>query len=151
MPLLFERQSGPTVFFAGDSSYLHSVRLADGRLLVTAFRGSANGITGNYYDSTGASAGTPFTIANHAPASSIVALAGGGFALTWSAVISDHEIYLEFYTSAGVQVGSTIHVNTLTRFQQYDSQVAVLPSGRFVVTWTDESALGGDSDRAVAV
>ncbi|MET0274263.1 MAG: hypothetical protein ABW360_14845, partial [Phenylobacterium sp.] len=42
-------------------------------------------------------------------------------------------------------VGSEILVNTTTPGNQSDPQVTTLSGGRFVVTWTDASATGGDT------
>ncbi len=145
MTLLFERQSGPTTIFDPDTSFMRAVELADGRILAIAHDASVGGLFGRFFDSTGAALGS-FTLPGHAPISGLAALPNGGFALTYS---GGSDIFLEFYDAAGVQAGATVPVDT-TSNQQVNPEVAVLSSGRVVVTWTSFPPNGPDSDRAVA-
>ena len=70
--------------------------------------------------------------------SSVAALAGGGFVVTWSswartAAVSG--IYGQRYAADGTALGSEFRVNTFTNNYQVYSSVAALAGGGFVVTW----------------
>jgi hypothetical protein len=78
-------------------------------------------------------------------------LPGGGFVVVWldgSLIGTDTTgfgIKAQRFDADGNKLGSEFLVNTTTAGNQVTPTVATLPSGRFVVTWTDGSASGGDT------
>lgn len=71
--------------------------------------------------------------------SSVAALEGGGFIVTWSDTRdgSVFDIYGQRYSAAGVAVGSAFRINnTPVNSEESYSTVAALKGGGFVVTWT---------------
>lgn len=82
--------------------------------------------------------------------SSIAALAGGGFVITWTDMTGDGSgsgIRAQRFDASGVAVGSEFLVNSATLNNQDQSSVTALSNGGFVVTWTDNSGQGGDADK----
>ncbi len=83
--------------------------------------------------------------------SRITALADGRFVASWrdaSASTGDTSgtaIRARIFNSDGTQSVPEFMVNTTTLFSQYDSSVTALADGRFVVSWTDNSASTGDT------
>jgi Ca2+-binding RTX toxin-like protein len=81
----------------------------------------------------------------------MAALADGGFIVVWtdgSLVGGDASgvaVKAQRFDASGSQVGGEFLVNTTTSGNQSSPAVAALPSGRFVITWTDASATGGDT------
>ena len=78
--------------------------------------------------------------------SSITALADGGFVVSWTSAGQDGDsggIYLQRYDAAGVAVGGESLVNTTTTGNQFQTTVAALVDGGFVVSWTSD---GQDGD-----
>ncbi|MDB5693675.1 MAG: hypothetical protein JWO81_2738, partial [Alphaproteobacteria bacterium] len=81
----------------------------------------------------------------------MAALADGGFIVVWtdgSLVGGDASgvaVKAQRFDASGSQVGGEFLVNTTTSNNQSSPAVAALPSGRFVITWTDASATGGDT------
>ena len=77
---------------------------------------------------------------------SITALAGGGFALTWTDSASDGSgtaIRARLYTSAGLPLPAmpaAFGVNTSTAGDQKTPSIAALADGGFVVVWDDDGA-----------
>jgi hypothetical protein len=51
----------------------------------------------------------------------------------------------QIFNADGGKAGGEFLVNTTTTGDQYGSAVTALGDGRFVVTWTDDSATGGDT------
>ena len=81
---------------------------------------------------------------------SIATLSNGNFVVTWtdtnvggpagSDLTSTDEVYADLFSANGTRIGTTdIHVNTATAGNQFDSHVAALPNGGFVITWIDNS------------
>ena len=78
--------------------------------------------------------------------SSITALAGGGFVITWTSSGQDgscsHDygscvgVYGQRYNASGIATGEEFQVNTYTLDNQYLAASSALPDGGFVVTWT---------------
>ncbi|HTU09714.1 MAG TPA: cadherin domain-containing protein, partial [Allosphingosinicella sp.] len=91
------------------------------------------------------------TTLNTQSGGSIAMLPGGGFIVTWSdnsltgGDASGFGIVGQLFDANGGKVGGEFLVNTTTTGNQSVSNVATLPSGRFVVTWIDGSATGGDT------
>jgi len=78
-------------------------------------------------------------------------LSNGGFVVVWidgSMIGSDTSgfgIKAQRFDADGNKLGAEFLVNTTTSANQTGPVVATLPSGRFVVTWIDASATGGDT------
>src|SRR5687768_9054802 len=86
----------------------------------------------------------------------VAVLQDGGYVVVWTDTSqiggdpSSSGVKAQRFDSAGGKVGGEFLVNTTTSAAQGAATVATLPSGRFVVTWTDLSATGGDtSSRAI--
>ena len=149
MPLLFEFETATTIF-GGHIDALAMTRLADGRMLFVGHDGGVNSVRFGYFNEFGELAGpSDIELINHDPVSSVVALSNGGFAIVYGTLGGDREIYMEFYTADGVAIGSPVHVNTVTAANQVTPQATALGSGRILVTWTDQSGLGGDSGHGI--
>ena len=90
----------------------------------------------------------------------IVALAGGGFVVTWEdtslgvgGAAGDGifgAVKAQVFAADGTRIGTELLVNTATDGNQDSEQIAALASGGFVVTWQDASqgvgGATGDSD-----
>lgn len=76
-----------------------------------------------------------------------VALAGGGFAVTWLNYPSnnDSDVMMKIYNDAGVEVLGETTVNTTTAGYQNSQVVTALEGGGFVVTWVDNVNDGSGS------
>jgi VCBS repeat-containing protein len=82
--------------------------------------------------------------------STMAALASGGFIICWTDLSGDGSgsaVRAQLYTADGVASGAEFLVNSTTLNAQDQPSVAALASGGFVVTWTDNSATGPDSDK----
>jgi len=83
----------------------------------------------------------------------IDALSGGGYIVVWtdgSALGTDTSgagIKAQLFDADGIRVGGEFLVNTTLPANQITPRVSTLASGRFVVTWTDQSGLGGDASQ----
>ena len=104
--------------------------------------GSGSGIYGQRYDASGAAAGSEFSVntftSSTQSASSVAALADGGFIVTWSSDGQDGSgwgVYGQRYSASGAAAGSEFRVNTFTSGTQANASVAALDDGGFVVTW----------------
>src|SRR5688500_7482326 len=81
----------------------------------------------------------------------IALLTDGGFVIVWTdasalgADTSGSGIKAQRFDADGNKVGDEFLVNTTTAASQSLAAVATLESGRYVVTWTDASATGGDT------
>ncbi|HVF94057.1 MAG TPA: Ig-like domain-containing protein [Sphingomonas sp.] len=84
--------------------------------------------------------------------STVTALIGGGFVVTWTdnsasgADTSGAAIRGQRYDANGVRIGGEFLVNSITANGQTQSSVTALADGGFAVTWTDASLVGGDAD-----
>ena len=92
--------------------------------------------------SIGGDQGTPY----------VAALANGGFVITWydNGGSIDHSGYgamAQMFDASGNKVGSDFLVNTNTAGDQTPTSIVSLPSGGFVISWTDST---GDADGAAA-
>ncbi|MEX5565935.1 hypothetical protein SM764_21185, partial [Pseudophaeobacter sp. 1A16562] len=106
---------------------------------------SLRGIYGQRFDSTGTPAGDDFRIRdpqfNGEGEAEVLALAGGGFVVTWSdgaglwGSDATGGIFGQMYDAAGAPVGSEFHVNTTTDEEQEQSQMLALADGGFMVFW----------------
>ena len=82
----------------------------------------------------------------------ITSLASGGFVVSWTdgsqsgGDTSDNAVRAQIFDAAGVKVGGEFLVNTTTQAAQTAPTLTSLASGGFVVSWTDRSLQGGDTD-----
>jgi Ca2+-binding RTX toxin-like protein len=81
---------------------------------------------------------------------SVASLSNGRFVVTWcsDSLIADSSsggIYGQLFNADGSALGSAFLVNTTTTRNQDSPAVTVLPDGRFVVAWDDDSRTGGDT------
>ena len=80
--------------------------------------------------------------ANYRDAPSVAGLTGGGFVVTWTSYGEDESgtggIYAQRYTADGLAVDGQFRVNSTVAGDQYDSAVAALTGGGFVVTWVSD-------------
>ena len=77
---------------------------------------------------------------------SISALADGGFIIVWTSPEQDGDsngIYAQRFDAAGAPIGAETLINTVTSSYQYQSSVAGLEGGGFVITWTTFGQDGG--------
>ncbi len=83
--------------------------------------------------------------------SSLTALQGGGFVITWTdqsqtgGDTTASAVRAQVFNSTGNQVGGEILVNTATASSQSDPAVTALAGGGFVVAWADNSNAAGDN------
>ena len=89
--------------------------------------------------------------ANNQQQGAIAALAGGGYVLAWAdgsgvgGDTSSYGIKVQRIDANGGKLGTEVLANTQILNSQDNPSVAALPSGGFVVTWTDASGVGGDA------
>jgi hypothetical protein len=136
--------------------------LADGRFVVTFSDGSQTGgdtssyaIRARIFNADGTPSVSEFlvnttTFASQ-NASSVTALADGRFVVTFTdgsvtgGDTSGNAVRARIFNADGTPSGSEFQVNTTVFNNQYESSVAALADGRFVVTFTDTSLSGGDT------
>ena len=127
--------------------------LADGGFVVTWTSslqdGSGTGVYAQRYNAGGQALGPEFRVntstANDQREPAVAALANGDFVVTWSSALQDGSgdgVYAQRYNASGQALGPEFRVNTTTANWQYDSTVAALAGGGFVVTWTSFSQDG---------
>ncbi len=104
--------------------------------------GDSDGVYAKLYDANGASAGDHFLVntttvdSQHRP--SVTGLADGGFVVSWDSWGQDGDksgVYFQRYASNGGPVGFETIVNETTDYGQWQSTIAGLSGGGFVVTW----------------
>ncbi|MGO4835088.1 hypothetical protein AB4144_22800, partial [Rhizobiaceae sp. 2RAB30] len=144
--------------FQGESS---AAALTGGRFVVTWTDTSASGgdtslaaVRGQIFNADGSKAGGEFlvntTTESAQATSSVAALAGGRFVVTWTDMsetggdMSAGAVRGQIFSADGSKSGGEFLVNTTTANDQYGSNVTTLKDGRFVVTWSDYSRTGGD-------
>jgi len=136
--------------------------LADGRFVVAWSDVSATGgdtssvaIRAQVFDAGGSKAGAEFlvntTVAGTQVEPSITALADGRFVVAWtdqSATGGDTSasaVRAQVFNANGSKAGAEFLVNTTVVGSQSQSSITALADGRFVVSWSDFSAKGGDT------
>ncbi len=136
--------------------------LADGRFVVTwaddsATLGDASqfAIHAQVFGADGTPLGGEFlvntSVAQNQTEPSITALDDGRFVVTWNdasasgADTSAFAVTAQVFNGDGTKSGGEFLVNTTTAGLQFESSVTALSNGRFVVSWTDTSATGGDT------
>lgn len=143
-------------------SFSTSTALADGRFVVSWTDVSSSGgdptgfaVRAQVYNADGTKSGTEFlvnsTTAGHQHESAIAGLNDGRFVVTWNdgsasgADATGSSIKAQIFNVNGTPSGVELLINTITTGDQSQPAIAVLSDGRFVVTWTDISLLGGDN------
>ena len=127
--------------------------LADGGFVVTwnsdGQDGSFYGVYAQRYDAGGSAAGSEFrvntTTTSEQYKPSVTALADGGFVVAWTSEGQDGSlggVFAQRYDAGGSAAGSEFRVNTTTTGSQYDSSIATLADGGFVVTWNSDGQDG---------
>jgi len=141
---------------ANDQRQCTMTTLTNGGFVVTwaslGQDGSGYGIYAQRYNASGQALGPEFrvntTTANDQREPAVTALADGGFAVTWSSTLQDGDgegVYAQRYNASGQALGPEFRVNTTTANWQFDSKVAPLAGGGFVVTWTSWDQDGSGS------
>jgi Ca2+-binding RTX toxin-like protein len=111
-------------------------------------------IVAQLFDATATRIGGEITVASRTDGalwfSTGTALAGGGFVLAWQEIgdantSTDFNIRARVFDASGVAAGAAIEVNTSVANGQTQPDVAALPGGGFIVTWTDDSRAASDT------
>ncbi|MBK8205281.1 MAG: tandem-95 repeat protein [Planctomycetes bacterium] len=103
--------------------------------------GTTDGVYAQRYSSAGTPVGAEFlvntTVANHQRNPAVAMDDDGDFVVAWQSLnaLTQHEIFAQRFTSAGVAAGSEFQVNTTTTGEQIYAGVAMDANGNFVVTW----------------
>ena len=113
--------------------------------LVTA--GTVRHIVGQLYTSSGAAIGGVFQVDTAESTnswSSVAALAGGGFVVTWGDYRSAHageqgvnDVKGQVFADDGTKLGTEFLLSTGTNYDQVLVDVTALSTGGFVSTWSD--------------
>ncbi|WP_310271910.1 Ig-like domain-containing protein, partial [Pseudomonas sp. 3296] len=110
--------------------------------------GGYNGVYQQRYDSLGAVVGGETRVNTYVPfgqqASSVTALADGGWVVTWESSGQDDSgfgIYQQRYDKLGAAVMGETRVNTTTDDDQFYASVTALADGGWVVTWLGGNAI----------
>ena len=136
--------------------------LADGRFVISWSDGSQTGgdtssyaIRAQVFNIDGSTSGAEFLVNTTTTGtqyeSSITALADGRFVISWSdgsqtgGDTSSYAIRAQVFNIDGSTSGAEFLVNTTTIGNQTGPSITALADGRFVVSWTDDSATGGDA------
>ncbi|WP_032832124.1 hypothetical protein, partial [Pseudomonas sp. GM78] len=115
--------------------------------------GSSWGIYAQRYAAGGAAVGDEVRVntttidSQQDPA--ITALSDGGYVVSWTSNGQDGSgwgIYAQRYAASGAALGNEVRVNTTTLDHQYDSAIAALSDGGYVVSWTSNSQEGSGAD-----
>lgn len=117
---------------------------------------SSNAVKAQIYDVAGTQIGNEFlvntTTLNSQDNPSVASLQSGGFVVTWAdgsqqgGDNTGSAIRAQVYDASGVAVGGEVLVNTATAGAQTAPAASSLATGGFVVTWTDASGQGGDTN-----
>lgn len=139
---------------AWDQQFSSIASLSNGGFVVTWTSDGLDyrDIRGQIYDSTGAKAGSEFVInptqEDAGEFSSVTALDGGGFVVTWSAYGPDNgwDIFARVFDNSGHDIRGEFLINSVDG-QQYSQQfpsVTALVGGGFLVTWSSNEQDGSD-------
>ena len=141
-------------FGYGGFGYPSIAALADGGFVVSWDRFADDGtydVFAQRYAAGGAAVGGEFrvnaTVASHQFDSTVVALADGGFVVSWYGFADStfsFDVFAQRYTADGAAAGGEVHV-TAGYENQYAPSVAALANGGFVATWfTDHTDYDAD-------
>jgi hypothetical protein len=150
----YSAQSASDTAVSNASSYEQSaVALSGGGHVViwSGSNGDSQDVLMKVYDASG-NVTLDQTVVNSTTAGSqgtpvAVALAGGGFAVTWLTYPSnnDSDVMMKIFSDAGVEVRGETTVNSTTAGYQNSQVVTALDGGGFVVTWVDNVNDGSGS------
>ena len=109
--------------------------------------GSAFGIFGQRYASTGAPAGPEFRVNTYTTGSQFIpavsAADSGTFVVAWiSPDGSDYGVFAQRYASSGAPIGPEFRVSTYTTAYQTAPRIGTDPAGNFVVVWGSDGQDG---------
>jgi hypothetical protein len=111
--------------------------------------GSAYGIFGQRFASSGAAVGPEFRVntytASDQATPSVVTDAAGNFVVVWSSFLQDGSFWGVFgqrYAASGTPLGPEFRVNTYTTLDQAHPSVTADSAGNFVVVWDSENQDG---------
>ena len=114
--------------------------------------GSAEGVFGQRYASTGAPLGVEFRVNTYTTSGQffpgVACDSAGNFVIVWMSQFQDGSsdgIFGQRFGSTGAPLGSEFRVNTYTTLNQFRPAVTADPSGNFVVTW-DSVLQDGSTD-----
>ncbi len=140
---------------AGAQTVPKTALLSDGGYITTWTSDSQDGnLTGIYaqkFSALGVRMGSEFLVNTSTTGqqqnSSAVGLSNGDYLITWSgsATSTDHDIYGQRFTSAGVKVGTEVVINTTTAGAQTVPVVTALTGGQYVVAWDSSEGDGSGS------
>lgn len=111
---------------------------------------SGGSLRAQIFRADGSRVGSEFQVNANAPGPqyepTITTLAGGGFAVLWTASAGGggttvEDIHGQVFSDTGAKVGSEFFANTGTNSRQLDSTVAGLSDGRFVAFWSSGNNL----------
>lgn len=116
---------------------------------------SKDAVKAQLFDAGGAKVGSEFlvntqTIGNQQQ-EAITALPGGGFVIAWADASlrggdpDNYGIKLQIFDASGAKVGGELLANTTTQGAQIAPSLSALPSGDFVVSWSDYSGQGPEN------
>ena len=110
---------------------------------------SSHDLFGRRYNAAGTAVAGEFAVNTHKTFSqrnaSVAALSGGGFVVTWESAGQDNSgwgVYGQRYSATGARAGLEFPVNTHKALDQWESSVAGLTGGGFVVVWASRSQDG---------
>ncbi|ESQ89267.1 hypothetical protein ABAC460_13310 [Asticcacaulis sp. AC460] len=144
--LNIENETRVNTYTTGDQTNCVVTRLSNGGYVVVwesyAQDGDGGGIYFQRYDANGVALGSE-TRANSVTAGAqsdpaVVAMAGGGFVITWSSFGQDDPnfgVQARIYSTTGSAAGTEFLVNTTTANTQYSPDLAALSDGGFVAVW----------------
>jgi Ca2+-binding RTX toxin-like protein len=129
--------------------------LADGGFVITwttnGQDGSYDGVFAQRFAADGNTVGGEFQVntytTNDQCTPSVASLSNGGFVITWTSSVQDGSgdgVFAQRFAVDGSKTGDEIQVNTYTTSYQWNSSVASLPNGEFVITW-QSNGQDGDS------
>lgn len=139
---------------ADAQNYPQIATLSDGSYVVSWTSnlqdGSGHGVYFQRYTAAGVKVG-PETLAttttvSDQDASSVSALSGGGFIITWDSLNQDgsqYGVYGQRFTNTGVKVGPETRINTTTADYQDSTASTSLANGGYVVVWNSNNQDGG--------
>ncbi|PSL17591.1 calcium-binding protein [Shimia abyssi] len=139
---------------ANDQESSSVAALKDGGFVVTweswLQDGAQWGIVGRRFDGSGAPVGNEFPVNSFTPGDqwqpSVASLEDGGFVVTWTSWSQDGGgwgVFGQRFNASGETVGYEFQINSYTSYSQWQSSVAPLSDGGFVVTWSSFVLLGG--------
>ena len=111
--------------------------------------GYGYGVYAQHFAGNGSRMGSEFQVNTYTKGtqyiSAIASLPNGEFVITWQSNGQDGDgygIYAQHFAANGNRVGNEFQVNTYTANNQFDSAIAGLPNGDFVITWTSNGQDG---------